>query len=109
MRAVAEDLDRVLERFLGLALEHVDHVGGVEGSGDGWPEVDYRDRVDLGILVGQASDLAAGFEACRAAVDADDDAAEDRSADRRPGGLLAGVAFGFISDLPSLVPGATWR
>ena len=100
----------MFERLLCLLLEHVDNVGGVESRGDGGAEVDDRDGVDLGVLLGEAGESAAGFEAGLAAVDADEDAAEDRSADRRPSrSCLVGVAFGFISDLPSRVLEASWK
>src|SRR5581483_10517237 len=94
MRPAAEDFERLFEGVFGLVLEHVDDVGGIEGGCYGGAKVDNRDRVDLGVLFGEASDLAAGLEAGLAAVDADDDAAEDRIADRRPGVVSSGGCVG---------------
>ncbi len=100
---------RSRERVLGLALEHVDDVGGVEGGGDVGAEVDHRDRVDLGVLLGEASDLR---QASKPASLPSMPTTMRLKIDPPivvPELCLLGVPFGFISDLPSRVPAARWE
>lgn len=76
--AAAEDLDCAPERFLGLLCEDVDSVNGVERGSDGGAEMDDGDRVDRRVRPCEAGYLAARVEAGVGAVDADEDAGEDR-------------------------------